>query len=107
MPKRPPRKGIAPDEGRYLGFRDKVGQVFRAGSDVFNLVGHEQWGPHVPPGAVPVRLSKLFGWKKDKLAAYRLSAQYNWCLNHTMLVALGQYVLEKIPDDLLAAMAGT
>eukprot|EP00966_Prymnesium_polylepis_P093103 2155542-Prymnesium_polylepis.1 len=105
MPKRPPRKGIAPANGSFLGFRDKVGQIFRAGTDVFVQAVHGQWGEHVPPGAVPVRLYKLFGWGGDKLAAYRLDAMYCWCLNYPMLVALGQYVSQKIPDDVLALMA--
>ena len=105
MPKRPPRKGLAPRGDSYLAYRDKVGQTFRSGKDVFALAAHGQWGETVPPGAVPVRLYRLFGWRRDKLAAYRLDASFAWCLTHPMLVALGQYVLEKIPADIIDAMA--
>ena len=46
-----------------------------------------------------------FAREKDKLGAYRLDAQYVWCLNHAMLLVLGRYVTEKIPDNILAQMA--
>ena len=108
MPKRPPRKGFVPEKNCYLGFRDKVGQTFRAAPAVFVLVAQEKWGSGelaVPAGASPVQLNRFFAHKKDKLGAYRLEAQYLWCLNYAMLRTLGQYVLEKVPADILAQMA--
>ena len=105
MPKRPPRKAVAPVKDAFLGYRDKIGEVFRSGKDVFVLAVHEQWGKTIPAGAVPARLHKLFGYEGDKLKAYRLDSKYLWCINYPMLQALGQYVLEKIPADILAMMA--
>ena len=105
MPLLPPRKGLAPVKNSYHGYRDKVGQIFRVGKEVFVLIAHDQWGPNISAGAIPAQLNRFYAEAGDKLGAYRLDAQYIWCLNHTMLSALGQYVLEKIPDDILALMA--
>ena len=104
MPKLPPRKGIAPEKKSYLGFRDKIGQTFRSGPEVFVLSSHAQWGTAIPPGGIPTRLYRFFAWPGDKLGAYRLDSQYAWCLNHAMVMALGSYVFEKIPADILEAM---
>ena len=94
MPTRPPRKGFAPGHDSYGGFRDKVGATHRSGRAVFEMAAYGQWGA-LPPGSVPVRFLRNFAWKGDRLGAYRLDAEYTWCLNYDMVSTLGIYVLFK------------
>ena len=104
MPKRPARKGIAPEDSSYLGFRDKVGVTFRSGPNAWVLISYDAWGG-LPAGEIPARLYRFFGWEKDRLAAYRLDVSTTYTLNYAMLAELGSYVLEKVPADIQAAMA--
>ena len=103
MPKRPVRKAVGKGHVTFDGFRDKIGLTFRLGKNVFVEVSHGQWGP-VSPGQVPARFFLNFHYHGDRLGAYRLNAEYTWCLYYAMLEALGEYVMSLIPADLLERM---
>ena len=100
MPVIPARKGFGPGKAGWSGWRDKVGMTIRPGPNVFVIVAHAAWGG-VPAGRIPARLFRSFHYR----GKYRLDAEYTWCLDHAMLMALGRHVYEMVPPDVLAAMA--
>ena len=97
-------KGFGPGKAGWSGWRDKVGMTIRPGPNVFVIVAHAAWGG-VPAGRIPARLFRSFHYPGDRLGKYRLDAEYTWCLDHAMLMALGRHVYEMVPPDVLAAMA--
>ena len=103
MPTRPARKGFAPCDTNYGGFRDKVGIPFRAGKSTFVLISYNKWGP-LSAGKIPARFFRSFAWEGDKLGAYRLDTEYTYFLNYEMVMALGNEVSEKVPHDILQRM---
>ena len=104
MPVIPARKGFGPGKAGWSGWRDKVGMTIRPGPNVFVIVAHAAWGG-VPAGRIPARLFRSFHYPGDRLGKYRLDAEYTWCLDHAMLMALGPHVYSVVPPDVLAAMA--
>ena len=104
MPVIPARKGFGPGKAGWSGWRDKVGMTIRPGPNVFVIVAHAAWGG-VPAGRIPARLFRSFHYPGDRLGKYRLDAEYTWCLDHAMLMALGPHVYSVVPEDVLAAMA--
>ena len=91
MPVIPARKGFGPGKAGWSGWRDKVGMTIRPGPNVFVIVAHAAWGG-VPAGRIPARLFRSFHYPGDRLGKYRLDAEYTWCLDHAMLMALGPHV---------------
>ena len=87
MPVIPARKGFGPGKAGWSGWRDKVGMTIRPGPNVFVIVAHAAWGG-VPAGRIPARLFRSFHYPGDRLGKYRLDAEYTWCLDHAMLMAL-------------------
>ena len=75
MPTRPARKGFAPCDTNYGGFRDKVGIPFRASCSTFVLISYKKWGP-LSAGKIPARFFRSFAWGGDKLGAFRLDTEY-------------------------------
>ena len=90
MPVIPARKGFGPGKAGWSGWRDKVGMTIRPGPNVFVIVAHAAWGG-VPAGRIPARLFRSFHYPGDRLGKYRLDAEYTWCLDHAMLMALGPW----------------
>ena len=103
MPKRPVREGFGESTDRHAGWRDKAGVINRPGRAVFAMASYDAWA-NLPAGKAPVRLYRCFKWSGDRLGKYRLDVEYTWCLNHPMLMAMGERVWGVVPQQLLEIM---